>query len=152
MDLEKIIRKYIDRSIHMSLGTSNGSKPWVCEVHFVYDPDLNLYFRSLKSRRHSQDIASNPSVAGNIVKQHVVGEPGHGIYFEGTASPVESDADRQELFPLFAERLGAKESILEDSRQPDGHQFYKIVVSNWYAFGMFGKDSAQKYQLPWSSK
>ena len=152
MDLEKIIREYIDHSIHMSLGTTNGSEPWVCEVHFVYDNELNLYFRSLRSRRHSQDIESNPKVAGNIVKQHDIGEPGHGVYFEGTAVIVTSDKDRQRLFPLFEQRLGASESILEDARQPNGHQFYKISVTNWYAFGMFGNASAQKYHLPWSPK
>lgn len=133
----------------MSLGTTNGTKPWVCEVHFVYDSDLNLYFRSLKSRRHSQDIQANPNVAGNIVKQHGIGEPGHGIYFEGSASFATADAERQKLSPLFEKRLGAKQSILEDARNPEGHQFYKIMVDTWYAFGMFGNEKAQKYELPW---
>ncbi len=67
MDVEKIIREYIDKTIHLSLATSSDNKPWVCEVHFAYDEQLNLYFRSLKSRRHSQEIAKNPNVAGNII-------------------------------------------------------------------------------------
>lgn len=148
--MEKIVREYIEKSIHMSLGTSKDNKPWVCEVHFVYDDQLNLYFRSLKSRRHSQEIAQNPNVAGNIVKQHNVEEYPHAIYFEGTAAIVEDDAERQKLFPLFETRLGAGKDILEEARQEDGHQFYKITVANWYAFGKFGQQSGQKYELAWN--
>ena len=150
MNIEKIIREYIDKSIHMSLGTARDNTPWVCEVHFVYDDQLNIYFRSLKSRRHSQDIAINPKVAGNIVKQHALGEYPHGIYFEGTAELIDHDSEHQRLLPLFKARLQADESILEDARKEDGHQFYKITVANWFAFGKFGNDSGQKYELAWN--
>lgn len=150
MDIEKIVREYVDKSIHMSLGTSKEDKPWVCEVHFVYDNQLNLYFRSLKSRRHSREIAQNPNVAGNIVKQHTVGEYPHAVYFEGTAAIVEGEAERQNLFPLFQSRIGADENILEEARREDGHQFYKITVTNWYAFGKFAQSSGQKYELAWN--
>jgi uncharacterized protein YhbP (UPF0306 family) len=149
MDMEKIVREYIDKSIHLSLATCSGDQPWVCEVHFVYDEDLNLYFRSLRSRRHSQEIAANPRVAGNIVKQHELGESPHAIYFEGTAECLTDDAERQRIFPRFAKRLGANESILEEARRGDGHQFYKINVATWYAFGKFSGDVTQKYELPW---
>lgn len=52
----------------MSLATSADNKPRVCEVYFVYDTDLNFYFRSKTSRRHSQEIAKNPYVSANIVE------------------------------------------------------------------------------------
>jgi uncharacterized protein YhbP (UPF0306 family) len=152
MDVEKIVREYIDKSIHMSLGTSKDNKPWVCEVHFVYDEQLNLYFRSLKSRRHSQEIALNPNVAGNIVAQHSVDEYPHAIYFEGIASIVTGEQERQKLFPLFQARLGANEGVLEEAKSEDGHQFYKVTVSNWYAFGKFGQSSGQKYELSWNNQ
>ena len=150
MDIEAVIREYIDKSLHMSLGTSRDNMPWVCEVHFVYDEQLNLYFRSLKSRRHSQEIAHNPHVAGNIVKQHMVDEAGHGIYFEGTAAVIDDREERQKLLPIFQSRLGADESILEEAQREDGHQFYKITVAKWYAFGKFGQPSSQKYELAWN--
>jgi uncharacterized protein YhbP (UPF0306 family) len=149
-DVEQVVREYIDKSIHMSLATTRDDKPWVCEVHFAYDNDLNLYFRSLRSRRHSQDIASNPNVAGNIVKQHAVDEYPHAIYFEGTAEMVTGDTQRQKIFPLFKERVGADESILEEAKAPDGHQFYKISVANWYTFGKFGRDHGGKDGLKWN--
>ena len=43
-EIEKIIREYITKIPHMSLAAVSDNKPWVCEVHFAYDNDLNLYF------------------------------------------------------------------------------------------------------------
>ncbi|SRR6266568_3752984 len=150
MDVEKIVREYIDKSIHMSLASVSDNKPWVCEVHFVYDDNLNLYYRSLLSRRHSQEIATNPNVAGNIVRQHSLEEYPHAIYFEGTAALLDDRDQQQEIFPLFQTRLGADESILEEAQKDEGHKFYKITVSNWYAFGKFGGPSGEKYKLKWN--
>jgi uncharacterized protein YhbP (UPF0306 family) len=150
VDVEQIVREYIDKSLHMSLATVSGDAPWVCEVHFVYDDELNLYWRSLPSCRHSQEIAANPKVAGNIVKQHGLSDFPYGIYFEGTAESVEDREDRERVFPLFQKRLNASEDILEDAESDDGHKFYKITVINWYAFGKFDGESGQKYKLEWN--
>ena len=150
MDIEKIVRGYIDKSLHMSLATVAGDKPWVCEVHFVYDEDLNLYWRSLTSRRHSQEITQNSNVAGNIVRQHGLNEYPHAIYFEGTAEELTSAEKQREVFPLFEQRLGASKSILDEAGEPNGHHFYKITVANWYAFGKFGGPSGGKFKLEWN--
>lgn len=150
MNIEQVIRDYLPQIIHMSLGTSKDNKPWVCEVHFVYDDNLNLYFRSLTGRRHSQDIAANPQVAGNIVKQHTVGEYPLGLYFEGTAELLSNEDERRVVEPLFKERLGATADILAEAANSEGHQFYKITVANWYAFGKFDGDKGQKIKLAWN--
>jgi len=153
LDVEKIIREYITKTIHMSLATSRDNKPWVCEVHFAYDEDLNLYFRSLVSRRHCQEIADNPNVAGNIVRQHQPGEVPHGIYFEGTAALVAKDeAAQRAAFQYFIEQQGSDEKAFAASQMPDGPQIYKINVENWYAFGKFDQPSVDKYQLPWHGR
>lgn len=150
MNIETIIREYINKSLHLSLATTNGDKPWVCEVHFVYDDNLNLYFRSLESRRHSQEIANNPNVAGNIVAQHTIDEYPHAIYFEGSAQIMTDINEIKAVVPLFQERLGRQDDIVAESQTPDGHKFYKITVENWYAFGKFGQEKGDKYTLSWN--
>jgi uncharacterized protein YhbP (UPF0306 family) len=150
-ELEKIVREYIEKSIHMSLATCINNQPWVCEVHFAYDNDLNLYFRSKPIRRHSQEIAENPNVAGNIVKQHDVNEYPHAVYFEGRAEVVKDESQYQLLYELFAKRQNVDESIIDDAKQEGGHRFYKIAVKNWAAFGKFGRESGGKYLLEWNS-
>ena len=150
MDIEKIVRENIDKTVHMSLATSKDNKPWVCEVHFAYDENLNLYFRSLSSRRHSQEIVANPSVAGNIVRQHELGEYPLGVYFEGTAELLGPGPDQQKAFECIKARLKADDSILEEAQNPEGHQFYKITVSKYYVFGKLDGTGGKKYELQWN--
>jgi len=150
MNIEQTIRDYLPQIVHMSLGTSKDNKPWVCEVHFAYDKDLNIYFRSLTSRRHSQEIALNPNVAGNIVKQHILGEYPRGVYFEGTAELLEPGEEQTKAFHCIQERLQPMADILAEAQQPDGHQFYKISVETWYVFGKFDEEGGKKYELTWN--
>lgn len=151
-DIEKLIRGYLPEIIHLSLATVKDNKPWVCEVHFVYDEQLNIYFRSKPSRRHSQEIADNPSVAGNIVTQHQRGEPPRGVYFEGTAELLESVGEDHIAYLGFCDRLGIGPEILEEANKEDGHKFYKITVSDFYIFDAKESKPSQKYHLPWSHK
>ena len=152
IDVEQIVREYIDKTIHMSLATVSNNKPWVCEVHFAYDDDLNLYWRSQKSRRHSQEIEANPSVAGNIVQQHAVGEYPHAIYFEGNTNIITDENEIKKAAELLSNRMkiSSPTDLIKDTQKDDGHKFYKISVENWYAFGKFGGSSGYKYKLEWN--
>src|SRR5476649_580094 len=128
MDVERVVREYIEQVIHLSLGTSKDNKPWVSEVHFAYDEDLNLYYRSLPSRRHSQEIAENPNVAGNIVKQHSLEDGVLGVYFEGTAKQLKPGSELDKAFICIKARLKAGDEVVEEAKRPDGHRVYKIRV------------------------
>jgi uncharacterized protein YhbP (UPF0306 family) len=150
MDIEKIIREYIEPLAHMSLATVADNVPWVCEVHFACDDSLNIYFMSLTSRRHSQEIARNPRVAGNIVRQFALGEAPVGVYFEGSAKMLESDAEQKQALAALQQKLGVGDEALQKAKQPDGHKFYKISVDNWYVFGKFGGPSSEKHKLAWN--
>jgi nitroimidazol reductase NimA-like FMN-containing flavoprotein (pyridoxamine 5'-phosphate oxidase superfamily) len=147
MDVEKTIREYLASVLHMSLATCVDNKPWVCEVHFVFDDNLNLYFRSKAARRHSVEIAQNPNVAGNVVEQHTIDQKPRGAYFEGVASVLESEAERAKVYPLFRDRLNCGPEILDDAKQEDGHNFYKVTVLDWYLFDSRESSPSQKYHL-----
>jgi uncharacterized protein YhbP (UPF0306 family) len=150
LDVESTVREYIDKTIHLSLATVSGDTPWVCEVHFAYDENLNLYFRSLQSRRHSQEIAANPKVAGNIIDKHGLGDPVVGIYFEGKAELVEAGNEQNHAAECLKNRLKIEDDIIAEAASSEGHQFYKITVANWYVFGRFGETSGQKHKLEWN--
>jgi uncharacterized protein YhbP (UPF0306 family) len=150
VDVEKIVRENINKTIHMSLGTAANNRPWVCEVHFVYDRHLNLYFRSRTTTRHSQEIAANPQVAGNIVRQHSLNEYPTGLYFEGVAKLKTDRAALEEAYPYFKEQQELDESFFEDCMSETGHRLYKITVQNWHAFGKFEGDKGHKYSLEWN--
>jgi uncharacterized protein YhbP (UPF0306 family) len=150
MDIEKTIRAYLPQVVHMSLATSKDNKPWVCEVHFACDDNLNIYFRSSTSRRHSQEIAQNPNVAGNIVTQHFLNQPVRGVYFEGTAQVANSDEERLEAFKAMQARYQLEDTVFEESKKPDGSQFYKIAVATFYLFDSYTSKPSQKYELVWN--
>jgi uncharacterized protein YhbP (UPF0306 family) len=152
IDVENVVREYIEKTVHLSLGTSRDNKPWVCEVHFAYDDNLNLYFRSKASRRHSEEIAANPNVAGNIVKQHELDEAVVGAYFEGKCRMLELGEELELAYECISKRLksGAGHEMLEEARTEDGHKFYKITVENRYVFGRFGAPNGQKHKLEWN--
>ena len=150
VDVEQVVREFIDKTVHMSLATTNGDKPWVCEVHFAYDEELNLYFRSLTSRRHSQEIAANANVAGNIIDKYALTDTVVGVYFEGTAELLGPGEAQQKAFACIQKRLHASDEILEEAQTADGHKFYKISVSDWYVFGHFGGPSGEKHHLSWN--
>jgi nitroimidazol reductase NimA-like FMN-containing flavoprotein (pyridoxamine 5'-phosphate oxidase superfamily) len=150
MDVEKLVRENTEGLFHMSLATSSGNAPWVCEVHFAYDESLNLYFRSLLSRRHSQEISKNPQVAGNIVKQSELGESPVGVYFEGRAELLSGVDLNHPAFLAISQRIGVGSEIIDEANKEDGHKFYKITVKNWYVFGRFGTDHSQKLKLEWN--
>jgi uncharacterized protein YhbP (UPF0306 family) len=149
MDIEKTIREYLPDVLHLSLATSRDSVPWVCEVHFAYDENLTLYFRSKPSRRHSQEIGDNPRVAGNIVAQHGVGEAPRGVYFSGSARSVMTGDEREAAFGLLQARLGLSDAAREELDMPDGHHIYAIDVETFYVFDARDSKPSQKYELPW---
>ena len=151
LDVEKVVREYLPNVVHLSLATSKNNRPWVCEVHFAYDDSLNLYFRSLHSRRHSQEIAENPQVAGNIVRQHQLGEAPTGVYFEGKAALIPPGNDQAIAFQCLKARIGVGDEAIEEAKHEDGHKFYKISVENWYIFGDFDGKGSNKYHLAWNS-
>jgi len=149
MNTEQVIRDYLPEVIHLSLATVKDDKPWVCEVHFAYDDQLNLYYRSKATRRHSHEIATNPAVAGNIVKQYKADEAPVGVYFEGTAKLLQAGDEQDGAFEAIRSRFGDGIQILEEAKRSDGHQFYKITVDTYYVFGKFGNEGAHKYELKW---
>jgi uncharacterized protein YhbP (UPF0306 family) len=151
MNVESIVREYIDKTVHMSLATVSGDAPWVCEVHFAYDNELNLYFISSTTRRHSREIAANPKVAGNIIDKYALGEPVVGLYFEGRATLLEPGPEQNMAALCLKQRLNITADIVAAAAAPDGHKIYQIAVANWYAFGKFGAPSGQKLKLEWKS-
>jgi uncharacterized protein YhbP (UPF0306 family) len=152
VDVEQIVRTYLKDVILLSLATSSDNKPWVCELIFAYDDELNLYFRSLTKRRHSQQIAANPNVAGIIARPFRFGEFPHGVYFEGTAELLTSEEDQYKAFRVIQDRLHLEDKILAEAQDPEGNQFYKITVREWRVFIKANADNShgETHILPWA--
>lgn len=152
MNIEKTIRDYLPQIIHMSLATCVNNKPWICEVHYVFDNELNFYFRSTPQRRHSEEIKSNPQVAGNIITQHLLGQKVRGVYFEGKAELLENVDEGHVAYKLYCKRFDTDSEILEEAKKETGHKFYKITVDTFYLFDSRESSPSKKYELKWKKQ
>lgn len=148
MNVEQAIRDYIQGVIHMSLATASGGRPWICEVHFAYDEDLNLYFCSTAERRHSAEIAANPRVSGNIVEQHAQGDKPRCVSFEGTAEQLSDVGGDHPAHLAYFGRFGR--DVRGEAKEEGGNRFFKIAVDTFYVFDARESKPATKYELPWS--
>jgi len=147
--IETIIRNYIQDIIHMSIATCADNKPWISEVHYSYDDDLNLYFISRPSRRHSLEAASNAQIAGNIIKQHKAGEEVRGVYFEGVIEMLDDVKESDVSFQTYNKRLGLDAGMLNEQAEENGHRWYKITVDKFYLFDELEMSPAGKHELDW---
>ncbi|MEO6728844.1 MAG: pyridoxamine 5'-phosphate oxidase family protein [Candidatus Dojkabacteria bacterium] len=147
-NIEQVIRDYLPQIIHLSLGTSKENKPWVCEVTFAYDDNLNLYFRSRTTTRHCQEIAENKLVSGSIVTQHVGEEKPRGIYFEGECEMV-NDSTVSKAIETYIKRFSVGNESMEAKNRDPGHRFYVIKVSKFFVFDARESQPPHKYELEW---
>lgn len=150
-DVETIIREYIPQVIHMSLATSVANKPWVCEVHYAYDDELNLYFVSNVSRRHCEELRNNPHVAGNIVTQHFLNQKVRGVYFEGIAKQLESLDEMRHAYDIYTKRYPDSPQLAQVAKGEGNARFYRVSVSDFYVLDGYVSDPPQKFHLPWES-
>lgn len=148
VDVEQVVRNHITASPHLSLATVKENKPWVCEVHFAYDEDLSLYFVSQQDTRHCQEIALNPYVAGNIIKQHPLTEAPNGIYFEGRAERIKASADKINLYCNAFKRDATQ--LTEQLKGSGDLSMYRIKVTKWAVFGNFDGKEHAKHTLEWA--
>jgi uncharacterized protein len=144
--VEQTIRQYLTQVIHMSLATSADNKPWVSEVHFAYDGNLNLYWISETTRRHSIEIENNPNVSGNIVTQHHLNQKVRGVYFEGVAHKLEGVPPEHPAYQAYASRFANAPHLARTSEE-GGPRIYQVMVADWYLFDTYNTGPAKKYRL-----
>lgn len=113
MELRKLIDEYYAANKHLQLATSIDSQPWLCTVYYVSDADLNIYWTSGRSRRHSLEVMANPKVAITIVKDV---EHKQALQIIGEAHEVE-DTDLERVHQVYTSKFGPKPDYLEDIRK-----------------------------------
>lgn len=119
------IKKHLSTAPLMQLATSVEDRPWVCSVYFVVDDQLNVYWLSLPTRRHSVEIGLNKNVAGAVVVKKSM--PVIGVQIEGRASLVKDKKTVKEVMETYT------------AKYDEGTEFYKNFLA--------GKNKHELYQL-----
>jgi hypothetical protein len=73
-----------------------------------------------------------------------------GVYFEGTAKRLETGEEQDLAAACLKDRIRITDDLIGEAATEEGHQLYKVTVTNWYVFGRFGDPSGQKYKLEWN--
>lgn len=148
MVAEQLLFQYLTETYTMQLSTSNGSRPWTCSVYFVADEQHNIFWASLPTRRHSQEILKNPRVSCAVVVQNVIGEPVIGIQIEGSAKIQQPS----EKYRLIAETYAAKfkrnpEWVEHFIAGDTEHRLYKLSPSAIWLFDEQNFPGGNRLQL-----
>ena len=126
-EIEKLIRERIAQGHMMQLATVNGDQPWCCTVYYVFDKDLNLYWFSLPTRRHSEEINLHDKVAAAIPIKYTIGEKIVGLSVEGKASIIKDPAAILHIVTEYAQKFKRDERWVEDVvAKRTVHQLYKL--------------------------
>lgn len=150
-DLKKLIRKYLQSKRVMHLATSVKNKPWVCNLHYYTDEDLNFYWISTLERRHSKEITNNQHVAVTIKvhedtpdEQYVI-----GLSAEGKAELM-TEKDAKKIADHYKNKLAKPQTLIDDifaGRNP--HKFYRLKPKKIVLFDnkTFPDNPRQEYNV-----
>lgn len=153
MTVEELIRKYIGSKKVMQLATERDGQPWLSTVHYYVDDDLNLYWISTESRRHSQEIKDNPRAAAAIAIQTDEEIPGNvpiGIQVEGNAELIKDPEIIKKYLRKYFDYTQKPETIYEDIISgANPHRLYRLKPSLFVLFDVqnFPDDPRQEWRV-----
>jgi len=150
MNLRALIEKYLKEAKLMQLATSLDNQPWVCNVWFAADEDLNIYWFSSINRRHSSEVMKNQKVAAAMALPHTPKDPPRGLQLQGMAEVLTKQEDIDKAIYIFKDRIFPIETIeelMENKENP--HKFYRIKPTQFVLFDAvnFGDNWRQEYNL-----
>lgn len=128
----------------MQLATVSSGQPWLCTVYFVADDDLNVYWSSTKTRRHSKELLAHPQVAVAIVKDQ---DRKQGMQITGLGSLV-GDDDVERVNKLYGDKFGHKPERMNEVRAGT-RGFWKVtpnLIALWDEVN-FPDSPKQEYRL-----
>lgn len=150
MELRELIKEYLQKARLMQLATSIDDQPWVCSVWFASDEELNIYWFSSITRRHSKEVEKNHKVAGAMVLPQTPEDKPRGLQFQGTARLLVEKSDVDKAVSVYADRIFSRKQIKEFMELKDKpHRFYIIKPSQFVLFDVvnFPDDSRRELTL-----
>lgn len=144
-----IIRRYLQEAKMMQLATVSDGKPWVCNVWFAADNDLNIYWFSATNRRHSQEVMKDPHVAAAICLPQTPSDAPRGIQLEGTAELLTEPIDVARAIKHYVGRIFNLRQVKQFMAHLDRpHRFYRIKPSQIVLFDVANFPDDPRQVLP----
>ena len=126
---QRLVREVIASNRYLTLSTAADDEPWAAPIEYLNDDDLNLYFLSTGSSRHSRHIEENTLVAVAIFDAEQPGEYSpdasmtlRGVQIRGTAERLSPEE--------YPDPVKAAIEVLHPPMPP--YHAYRIVPSAFY--------------------
>lgn len=131
MDNLSLVKSYINKIKVMQLATCKDGQPYSVNLHFYADEDLNIYWISLESRRHSVEIKDNAKTCASFKVHENTDQEDWvvGISIEGEAELLGRNLD-DEVAKEFIKKLSKGSSLAEDMASgKNEHRWYVLRPS-----------------------
>ena len=89
----------------MQLATVRAGAPWICTVYFVADEQMNCYWLSYPTRRHSRELRDDKRAAVAIPVKYD-NPPIIGMQFEGIAAAVKDPDEVRIVMERYVAKYG----------------------------------------------
>ncbi|OHB04703.1 MAG: hypothetical protein A3B14_01685 [Candidatus Zambryskibacteria bacterium RIFCSPLOWO2_01_FULL_45_21] len=126
VNIRERILEVLEQTHLMSLATVDEGGPWVADVVFIFDDDLNIYWMSDPKTRHSKAILENNKAAGSITYSTKRKETNFGVQFEGIVEQLEG-IQFSLLVKHLTKRGYPKPKISDAKKILDGDMWYKLT-------------------------
>ena len=147
-DKVELVKDHLKEARLMQLATISDGKPWVCTVYFVFDDELNFYWLSLPTRRHSKEIDDEPSSAITVaVKQQ---QPVVGIQAQGRTEAVYDTEVIASIMPSYVDKYSNGKDFLDNFLAGESqHVLFKFTPTEMVLFDEvnFADDPRQSIDL-----
>jgi uncharacterized protein YhbP (UPF0306 family) len=123
--IRPLIIRLLNKVHIMQLATVERDTPWICTIHFSHTENLEFYWMSLRSTRHSTDISKNPQTAVAVV----LDEPNKiCLHMQGQSYELKNN-DAEVAHTIYGNRYGNKLERLEDAKSADRNKraYYSFV-------------------------
>jgi uncharacterized protein YhbP (UPF0306 family) len=148
MEVKHLIQKYLQQARMMQIATVDADQPWICTVYGVEDEDLNLYWLSLPSRRHSEEIAMHNKIA--VAVPIKFDKPVVGIQAEGRAEVVKDAEQIRKVMKIYVEKYNAGKQFYDNFiAGKNEHWLYKFTPSNFVLFDeiTYKEDTRKEWRI-----
>ncbi len=126
MELKTYIKEFLDSHKFLAFASVSDSQPFVCNLHFSSDQDLNIYFASQVDKKHSLNVESQPQIAVCIYDHDSGDAVVSWLQIRWICSRCDLEEVKEEL-AIYAQKFpGKKQAIEKLFQEPDKRAFYKI--------------------------
>ncbi len=117
----------------MQLATSLDNQPWIANVFFIVDSNLNFYWLSYPTRRHSRELATNNRAAIAVAIKN--DKPVIGVQAEGEVAEVHNKTIIAKMMLPYIKKYGQGKDFLQFVKEgKNKHILYKFSPTTLQLF------------------